>query len=268
MITRGDVGQLRAGESRPRATARHRDRQRRDPRRSSHCCGVDRGAAGPHPTGLEPVTTGSSPPDEAAVRPRPAAGVITHGFRSANSTRRVRRPGSRGDHPVAMSGSCARASLARAQPTSRPATPRSTPQQSLLRRGSRGAAGPHPTGLEPVTTGSSPRRTRPQCGLVRQAEVITHGFPVGELDAASSPTGKPRVITVAMSGSCARASLARAQLPDIATGNAAIHAAAVTAAAWITGAAGPHPTGLEPVTTGSSPPDELPQCGLVRRPRR
>ena len=58
-----------------------------------------------------------------------------------------------------------------------------------------------------------------------------------------------------MSGSCARASLARAQLPDIATGSAAIHAAAVTAAAWI-GAALSSPTGLEPVTTGSSPPDE------------
>ena len=58
-----------------------------------------------------------------------------------------------------------------------------------------------------------------------------------------------------MSGSCARASLARAQLPDIDSGSAAIHAAAVTAAAWI-GAAGPPPTGLEPVTTGSSPPDE------------
>ena len=66
-----------------------------------------------------------------------------------------------------------------------------------------------------------------------KSRVITHGFPVGELDAASSPTGKPWVITRGDVGQCARASLARAQLPDIDAGSAAIHAAAVTAAAWI-----------------------------------
>ena len=65
--------------------------------------------------------------------------------------------------------------------------------------------------------------------------MITHGFPVGELDAASSPTGL-RVITVATIGQLRAGESPPRSLPDITTGNAAIHAAAVTAAAWIGGA--------------------------------
>ena len=65
--------------------------------------------------------------------------------------------------------------------------------------------------------------------------VITHGFPVGEPDAASSPTGKPWVIT--RSGDVGRAARGRVSPARnclmIDGGSAVIHAAAVTAAAWI-----------------------------------
>ena len=91
-----------------------------------------------------------------------------------------------------MSGSCARARLARAQ-------------------------------LPDITTG-----------------VITHGFPVGELAASSSPTGKPWVITCRTPDEAAlrprrrtRTGSYRFETCRMRTGSAAIHAAAVTAAAWI-----------------------------------
>ena len=58
-------------------------------------------------------------------------------------------------------------------------------------------------------------------------EVITHGFPVGELDAADSPTAASFTV-----GRVARHGESRPRRStDITTGSAAIHAAAVTAAA-------------------------------------
>ena len=70
--------------------------------------------------------------------------------------------------------------------------------------------------------------------------MITHGFPVGELAASSSPTGKPWVITrgppddrtAASSGGLGTGSY-RFETCRMRTGSAVIHAAAVTAAAWI-----------------------------------
>ena len=71
--------------------------------------------------------------------------------------------------------------------------------------------------------------------------MITHGFPVGELAASSSPTGKPWVITRGRRTRphCGlvrrtRTGSYRFETCRMRTGSAAwIHAAAVTAAAWI-----------------------------------
>ena len=138
---RGDVGQLRAGESRPRATARHRDRQRRDPRRSSHCCGVDRRCR----SSSDRSRTGNYR-FESAGRGRSAASsggrVITHGF-PVGELDAASSPTGKGDPRGDVGQLRAGESRPRATARHRDRPPRSTPQQSLLRRGSV-AAGPHP----------------------------------------------------------------------------------------------------------------------------
>ena len=138
--SRGDhpcVGQLRAGESRPRATARHRDRQRRSTPQQSL------------------LRRGSRRCRSSSDRSRTG----NYRFESAGRGRSAASSGSRGDHPrpvgeldaassptgkwVITRGDCravarGRVSPARNCPTSSTGTGNAiTPQQSLLRRGSR-----------------------------------------------------------------------------------------------------------------------------------
>ena len=84
-------------------------------------------------------------------------------------------------------------------------------------------------------------RDSPARSCPTSPEVITHGFPVGELAASSSPTGKPWVITRGNRRTRPHCGLVRRtqagsyrfETCRMRTGSAAIHAAAVTAAAWI-----------------------------------
>ena len=189
VITVIDVGQLRAGESRPA--------QLPDIATGSaaiHAAAVTAAAwiaALPHPTGLEPVTTGSSPPDrpQCGLVRRPQ--VITHGFPVGELDAASSPTGKAVGQSPWRNRAVARGRVSPRATTRHRDRQRRDPRRSSHCCGVDLALPSHPTGLEPVTTGSSPpdeAAVRPRPATTK---MITHGFPVGELDAASSPTENP-----------------------------------------------------------------------------
>ena len=182
--------------------ARHRDRQRRDPPPRSSL--LRRGSRLPV---IRPVS-GRYRFESSAARPQCGLVRRPHPRLPGRRTRRGEFADRAGVITLSMSGSCARASLARA--TARhhfPATPRSTPQQSLLRRGRcRSSSDRSRTG--------NYRLSPPDEAAVRPRPAATGDHP--RLPGRRTRRGEfaDREAPVAMSGGCARASLARAQLPD------------------------------------------------------
>ena len=176
------------GESRPRATATTSP-LRRDPRRSSHFCRVGSWRCR---SSSDRSRTGNYRFRVSAGRGRSAACPAVTGDHPRLPGRRTRRgefaDREAGNTVIDADVGCARASLARAQLPDETAAPRSTPQQSLLRRGSRrcrSSSDRSRTGNYRFESAGRGRSAASSGG----AGVITHGFPVGELDAASSPTG-------------------------------------------------------------------------------